>query len=57
MSFDLYMDIPKGLANFKAFRIHLKMQDFFTYERTCRKKKQNENFANRESSTIFRLQH
>ncbi len=34
MSFDLYVDIiPKGLAKFKAFRIHLKMLDFFLHKK------------------------
>ena len=57
MSFDLYMDIPKGLANFNAFSIHLKMQEFLDIRKKMSKKKKKKNFANRESSTLFRLQH
>ncbi len=39
MSFDLYVDIPKCLANFKPFRIHLKMLDFFLHKKENVKRK------------------
>ncbi len=45
-SFDLYVDIiPKGLANFNAFSIHLKMREFLDIRKKMSKEKTKQKFC------------